>query len=336
MARRAARRLARPLLPARARRRSRPRGRSRAFALAAAARLADALRGARGRAAGAVDRAHGARVPARRAVPRALALAAAPPRRGSTSTRRSQASRASRSRSPSWRCSSCASRARSRSRRPRRSPRSGFPVPPQKGASQWTATPPDRLEPGRRARPHDRGAARRRLAAALRASELADATGDDPERVADALELLGERYREGRSGIVLEHVAGGCAFRASREAAEACARLFERPVERGLSQAALETLAIVAYLGPCTRPEITRIRGVNADGVGRRARRARPDRRGRPRRASSAPSATRRRRSSSASSGSSRSPSCRGSTTSAPTPTQIRERLEAVAEKRPA
>ena len=63
-----------------------------------------------------------------------------------------------------------------------------------------------------------------------------------------------ERYSEGRSGIVLEHVAGGYAFRASREAAEACARLFERPVERGLTQAALETLAIVAYLGPCTRP----------------------------------------------------------------------------------
>ena len=104
-------------------------------------------------------------------------------------------------------------------------------------------------------------------AAPLSEEELADATGDDAARVADALELLAERYREGRSGIVLEHVAGGFAFRASREAADACARLFERPVERGLSQAALETLAIVAYLGPCTRPEVTRIRGVNADAA---------------------------------------------------------------------
>jgi segregation and condensation protein B len=104
-------------------------------------------------------------------------------------------------------------------------------------------------------------------AAPLSEDELADATGDDAARVADALELLAERYREGRSGIVLEHVAGGFAFRASLEAAEACARLFERPVERGLSQAALETLAIVAYLGPCTRPEVTRIRGVSADAA---------------------------------------------------------------------
>ena len=79
--------------------------------------------------------------------------------------------------------------------------------------------------------------------------------------------LLSDRFREGRSGIVLEHVAGGYAFRASREAADACARLFERPVERGLSQAALETLSIVAYLGPCSRPEIARIRGVAADSA---------------------------------------------------------------------
>jgi segregation and condensation protein B len=62
-------------------------------------------------------------------------------------------------------------------------------------------------------------------------------------------------------------VAGGWAYRASRAAAEACARLFERPVERGLSNAALETLAIVAYLGACSRPDIARIRGVNVDGV---------------------------------------------------------------------
>ena len=66
---------------------------------------------------------------------------------------------------------------------------------------------------------------------------------------------------------MLEHVAGGWAFRAAREAAEACARLFERPVQRGLSQAALETLAIVAYLGPCSRPDIARIRGVAADSA---------------------------------------------------------------------
>ena len=66
---------------------------------------------------------------------------------------------------------------------------------------------------------------------------------------------------------MLERVAGGYAFRAAREATEACERLFERPVERRLSQAAFETLAIVAYLGPCSRPDIARIRGVAADSA---------------------------------------------------------------------
>lgn len=99
----------------------------------------------------------------------------------------------------------------------------------------------------------------------LSVTELAEAAAVDAERVETALGLLAGRYREGRSGIVLEHVAGGYAFRAAREAADACGRLVERPVQRGLSQAALETLAIVAYLGPVSRPEIARIRGVAAD-----------------------------------------------------------------------
>ncbi|HEY7693622.1 MAG TPA: SMC-Scp complex subunit ScpB, partial [Gaiellaceae bacterium] len=101
----------------------------------------------------------------------------------------------------------------------------------------------------------------------LSAEDLAVAADDELARVEEALEVIGARFAEGRSGIVLEHVAGGYAFRASRSAAEACARLFERPVERGLSQAALETLAVVAYLGPCSRPDIARIRGVAADSV---------------------------------------------------------------------
>ena len=101
----------------------------------------------------------------------------------------------------------------------------------------------------------------------LTVAELVEAAADEQERVETALGLLRERYSEGRSGIVLEQVAGGWAFRAAREAAEACGRLFERPVQRSLSQASLETLAIVAYLGPCTRPDVARIRGVSADSA---------------------------------------------------------------------
>jgi segregation and condensation protein B len=101
----------------------------------------------------------------------------------------------------------------------------------------------------------------------LPVQELASAAAVDEAEIEGAIEVLAERYAEGRSGIVLEHVAGGFAFRASAAASEACARLFDKPAEKGLSQAALETLAIVAYLGPVSRPEIARIRGVNVDGV---------------------------------------------------------------------
>jgi segregation and condensation protein B len=97
--------------------------------------------------------------------------------------------------------------------------------------------------------------------------DLAAAAAVEPAQVEEALELVAERFSEERGGIVLEHVAGGFAFRASVAASEACARLFEKPLEKGLSQAALETLAIVAYLGPLSRPEVARIRGVNVDGV---------------------------------------------------------------------
>ena len=101
----------------------------------------------------------------------------------------------------------------------------------------------------------------------LSPEDLAAAAQADVAQIGEALDLLTDRYVEERSGIVLELVAGGWAFRASGAASEACARLFEKPVEKGLSQAALETLAIVAYLGPVTRPEIARIRGVSSDSA---------------------------------------------------------------------
>jgi segregation and condensation protein B len=101
----------------------------------------------------------------------------------------------------------------------------------------------------------------------LSIAELAAAAEAEVERVETALALLAGRFREGRSGIVLEQVAGGYALRAAREAAAACARLVERPVQRGLSQAALETLAVAAYLGPVSRPEIARIRGIASDSA---------------------------------------------------------------------
>ena len=99
----------------------------------------------------------------------------------------------------------------------------------------------------------------------LSVRELAALADAPPERVERALDALADRYTPGRSGVVLEKAAGGYGFRAAPEAAAACARLVNRPQARNLSQAGLETLAIIAYLGPVSRPEIARIRGVSAD-----------------------------------------------------------------------
>ena len=101
----------------------------------------------------------------------------------------------------------------------------------------------------------------------LTVDELAAAAEAPPERIERALDALAERHSEGRSGVVLERVSGGYALRAAASCATACARLLDRDVDRPLSQAALETLAIVAYAGPVSRPEIARIRGVAADAA---------------------------------------------------------------------
>lgn len=94
---------------------------------------------------------------------------------------------------------------------------------------------------------------------------LAEAAGIGEADVEEAIEELLERHAPGASGVVLERVAQGWALRAADEAALACARLLDRLAQRPLSRAALETLAVVAYAGPVSRPEIARIRGVAAD-----------------------------------------------------------------------
>jgi segregation and condensation protein B len=101
----------------------------------------------------------------------------------------------------------------------------------------------------------------------LTIADLATAAEAPPERVERALDALAERHAEGRSGVVLERVARGYGFRAAATTADACARLLQRAPDRALSPAALETLAVIAYLQPVGRPEITRIRGVSADAA---------------------------------------------------------------------
>lgn len=101
----------------------------------------------------------------------------------------------------------------------------------------------------------------------LEALVAAAGEGATPALVSEALERLAERYRAPGHGLLLERVAGGWRL-ATRPELEAALRTFAGVRARArLSQAALETLAIIAYRQPVTLPEINFLRGVNSAGV---------------------------------------------------------------------
>jgi segregation and condensation protein B len=101
----------------------------------------------------------------------------------------------------------------------------------------------------------------------LSPQELSDAAAVEELAVIAALAELAERYAPGRSGINLRELGGGFTFASDPETEESARRLFSRPRASVLTPAQAETLAIVAYLQPISRPEITRIRGVSADSA---------------------------------------------------------------------
>jgi segregation and condensation protein B len=101
----------------------------------------------------------------------------------------------------------------------------------------------------------------------LSVAELAEAARAGEPDVEAALGMLAARYAPGTRGIVLRELGGGHTFASDPATEDAARRLFSRPRTATLTPAQAETLAIVAYLQPVSRPEITRIRGVSADSA---------------------------------------------------------------------
>ncbi len=97
--------------------------------------------------------------------------------------------------------------------------------------------------------------------------ELAQVTEAPRKQVAAELVALAEEYAAAGRGFELREVGGGWRL----YTAAACAPYVERFVREGqharLTQAALETLAVIAYRQPVTRQSVAAIRGVNVDGV---------------------------------------------------------------------
>jgi segregation and condensation protein B len=98
-------------------------------------------------------------------------------------------------------------------------------------------------------------------------ADLAEACDATEAQVEQALELLAEDLAPGRRGVVLRQVAGGYALASDPGAEREARRLLSRPRTPALTQAQAETLAIVAYLQPVSRPEIARIRGVSSESA---------------------------------------------------------------------
>lgn len=96
---------------------------------------------------------------------------------------------------------------------------------------------------------------------------LATAVGYPLDEVTGALEALAAEYTEQGRGFELRHVGGGWRYYTRDEYAAVVEGYVLEGQQARLTQAALETLAVVAYKQPVSRARVSAIRGVNVDGV---------------------------------------------------------------------
>ncbi|MDP3969198.1 MAG: SMC-Scp complex subunit ScpB [Nocardioides sp.] len=101
----------------------------------------------------------------------------------------------------------------------------------------------------------------------LDAVALATVVGYPVAEVVAALEALAAEYTESGRGFELRNVAGGWRFYTREEYAPVVERFALEGQQARLTQAALETLAVVAYMQPVSRARVSAVRGVNVDGV---------------------------------------------------------------------
>ena len=96
---------------------------------------------------------------------------------------------------------------------------------------------------------------------------LASAVGYPVHEVGEALAVLAAEYTDQRRGFELRNVAGGWRYYTREEYAGVVEGFVLEGQQARLTQAALETLAVVAYRQPVSRARVSAVRGVNVDGV---------------------------------------------------------------------
>lgn len=99
----------------------------------------------------------------------------------------------------------------------------------------------------------------------LTLKQLSTVLEEEEQIVLDILDDLQKGYKKKERGITLVELAGTYQLTTKKEHSVYLKRLVESPTSQALSQAALETLAIVAYKQPITRTEVESIRGVKSE-----------------------------------------------------------------------
>lgn len=90
--------------------------------------------------------------------------------------------------------------------------------------------------------------------------------GEDKDKVKTVIKELQDEYSHSTRGVRIFEVAGGYHIRTAPELSKWVGKLFESKPHK-LTQASIETLAIIAYKQPITRPEVEELRGVDCGGV---------------------------------------------------------------------
>ncbi len=97
----------------------------------------------------------------------------------------------------------------------------------------------------------------------LSLQKLVSLTGAKKVEVQNAIEELQKRYNEKKGGVIVQVQGDKVQMATAPESAEVIKSFVSQETTGELTRAALETLTIIAYRGPITRPELEQIRGVN-------------------------------------------------------------------------
>jgi len=101
----------------------------------------------------------------------------------------------------------------------------------------------------------------------VRAREISAALGISEKKINEIIEIMEKEYIDNNRGFILKRVAGGFRLYSNPSLSEVLIKFIKSNIRTYLSQAALETLAIISYRQPVTRTQIAELRGVRTDSV---------------------------------------------------------------------